>query len=285
MSVDYRPWTVDRMKNIPNLFTLLNLIFGCIAIVYILQVGQSIVVLNDQTGAFDPFFPEKLAWGSMFIFLAAVVDFLDGFVARLFKASSKMGEQLDSLSDMVSFGVAPGMILYQLLRLSFAQQENGLDVSFMALLPAFIFTTAAAWRLAKFNTSTEQTNSFVGLPTPSAGLLIASFPLIIWYEYFGLQQLLINKWFLYAAIVLVSYLMVSRLPLMALKFKDFTFRNNTGRFILIALSAVVIIVLALTKTLWLAWPVILVLYILLSLFYKETESSKTIGKTTLDVTV
>jgi CDP-diacylglycerol---serine O-phosphatidyltransferase len=285
MPVDYRPWTVDRMKNIPNLFTLLNLIFGCIAIVYILQVGQSIVVLNDQTGAFDPFFPEKLAWGSMFIFLAAVVDFLDGFVARLFKASSKMGEQLDSLSDMVSFGVAPGMILYQLLRLSFAQQENGLDVSFMALLPAFVFTAAAAWRLAKFNISTEQTNNFLGLPTPSAGLLIASFPLIIWYEYFGLQQLLINKWFLYGVIVLVSYLMVSRLPLMALKFKDFTFRNNTGRFILIALSAAVIIVLALMKTLWLAWPVILVLYILLSLFYKEKESSKTIGKTTLDVTV
>lgn len=285
MSADRCPWTVDRMKNIPNLFTLLNLIFGCIAIVYILQVGQSIVVLNDQTGAFDPFFPEKLAWGSMFIFLAAVVDFLDGFVARLFKASSKMGEQLDSLSDLVSFGVAPGMILYQLLRLSFAQQENGLDVSFMALLPAFVFTAAAAWRLAKFNINTEQTNSFVGLPTPSAGLLIASFPLIIWYEYFGLQQLLINKWFLYGVIVLVSYLMVSRLPLMALKFKDFTFGNNRGRFILIALSAAVIIVLALMKTLWLAWPIILVLYILLSLFYRETISSKSVGKKTLDVTV
>jgi len=285
MSVDRCPWTVDRMKNIPNLFTLLNLIFGCIAIVYILQVGQSIVVLNDQTGAFDPFFPEKLAWGSMFIFLAAIVDFLDGFVARIFKATSKMGEQLDSLSDMVSFGVAPGMILYQLLRLSFAQQENGLDVSFIALLPAFVFTAAAAWRLAKFNISTEQTNSFVGLPTPSAGLLIASFPLIIWYEYFGLQQLLINKWFLYGVIVFVSYLMVSTLPLMALKFKDFTFGNNRGRFILIALSAVVIIFLALMKTLWLAWPIILVLYILLSLFYRETISNKSVGKTTLDVTV
>jgi len=285
MSVDRCPWTVDRMKNIPNLFTLLNLIFGCIAIVYILQVGQSIVVLNDQTGAFDPFFPEKLAWGSMFIVLAAIVDFLDGFVARIFKATSKMGEQLDSLSDMVSFGVAPGMILYQLLRLSFAQQENGLDVSFIALLPAFVFTAAAAWRLAKFNISTEQTNSFVGLPTPSAGLLIASFPLIIWYEYFGLQQLLINKWFLYGVIVFVSYLMVSTLPLMALKFKDFTFGNNRGRFILIALSAVVIIFLALMKTLWLAWPIILVLYILLSLFYRETISNKSVGKTTLDVTV
>ena len=272
-------------KNIPNFFTLLNLVFGCIAIVYILQVGQSIVVINDQTGAFDPFFPEKLAWGSLFIFLAAVVDFLDGFVARLFKASSKMGEQLDSLSDLVSFGVAPGMILYQLLRLSFAQEENGLDVSFMALLPAFLYTAAAAWRLAKFNIDTNQSNRFTGLPTPSAGLLIASFPLIVWYEYFGMQQLLINKWFLYGVIILVSYLMVSRLPLMALKFNNFTFQNNRARCILIALSAIVIIALAMMKTIWLAWPIILVLYILLSLFYSEPTGAKTSDRKTLDVTV
>jgi len=253
-------------RNIPNFFTLLNLIFGCIAIVLILQVGQSIVILNNESGTYDPFFPEKLAWGGIFIFLAAVVDFLDGFVARLFKATSKMGEQLDSLSDLVSFGVAPGMILYQLLRLGYAREENGLNVSMIALLPAFIFTAAAAWRLAKFNISADQTDSFKGVPTPSAGLLIASFPLIIWNEYFGIQQVFINKWFLYGVIVLISYLMVSNLPLMALKFKDFSFRNNRGRFILIALSVIIVIVLAATNKLWLSWPIILILYILLSLF-------------------
>jgi CDP-diacylglycerol--serine O-phosphatidyltransferase len=276
---------MSLFKNLPNFFTLLNLIFGCIAIVYILQVGQSIVILNNDTGTYDPFFPEKLAWGGVFIFLAAVVDFLDGFVARVFKATSKMGEQLDSLSDLVSFGVAPGMILYQLLRLSFAKEENGLDVSFVVLLPAFIFTAAAAWRLAKFNIATDQSNSFKGVPTPAAGLLIASFPLIIWYEYFGMQALFINKWFLYGAIVLISYLMVSNLPLMALKFKDFTFRNNSGRFILIALSAVIIIVLALMKKIWLAWPIIFILYVLLSLFYKEPVTVKASNQQTLDVTV
>jgi CDP-diacylglycerol--serine O-phosphatidyltransferase len=273
------------MKNIPNLFTLLNLIFGCIAIIYILQVGQSIVILNDQTGTYDPFFPEKLAWGALFIFLAALVDFLDGFVARLFKATSKMGEQLDSLSDLVSFGVAPGMILYQLLRLSFAKEENGLDVSFIALLPAFIFTAAAAWRLAKFNISTDQSNSFKGVPTPAAGLLIASFPLIIWYEYFGIQALFINKWFLYGVILLVGYLMVSHLPLMALKFKDFSFSKNAGRFVLVTVSAVIIIVLAVMKKIWLAWPIIFILYVLLSLFYKEPATVKTSGQQTPDVTV
>ena len=285
MSVDGCPWTVQRMKNIPNFFTLLNLIFGCIAIVYILQVGQSIVILNDQTGAYDPYFPEKMAWGSVFIFLAAIVDFLDGFVARVFKASSKMGEQLDSLSDLVSFGVAPGMILYQLLRLSFAREENGLNVGFMALLPAFIFTAAAAWRLAKFNISTVQSNSFKGVPTPAAGLLIASFPLIIWYEYFGMQQLFINKWFLYGVIVIISYLMVSPLRLMALKFTDFSVRNNTGRFALIALSAIVIIVLGLMRTIWLAWPIIFILYIMLSLFYRDPAVDTIPDKKILDVTV
>jgi len=276
---------MSLFRNIPNFFTLLNLLFGCIAIVYILQVGQSIVILNDQTGAYDPFFPEKLAWGSIFIFLAAIVDFLDGFVARLFKASSKMGEQLDSLSDLVSFGVAPGMILYQLLRLSFAREENGLNVSFVALLPAFLFTAAAAWRLAKFNISTVQSNSFEGVPTPAAGLLIASFPLIIWYEYFGMQQLFVNKWFLYGVIVIISYLMVSPLHLLALKFNDFSLRNNTAKFVLIALSAIVIIALALMKTIWLAWPIILVLYIMLSLIYKEPVVANTPDKKILDVTV
>src|SRR5215216_4708047 len=139
------------MKQIPNIFTLLNLICGCIAIVLILQVGQSIVVLNEANQTIDPLFPEKLAWGGLFIFFAAIIDFLDGFLARMMKASSEMGKQLDSLSDVVSFGVAPGLILYQLLRISYAREENGLDVSIVALLPAFIFTSAAAWRLAKFN--------------------------------------------------------------------------------------------------------------------------------------
>src|SRR5215211_1647654 len=125
------------MKQIPNIFTLINLIFGCIAIVLILQTGETIVVM-DQMGASQVTLPEKLWWGSLFIFGAAIIDFLDGFLARLLKAHSQMGKELDSLSDMVSFGVAPGLILYQLLRLSYAQSENGLDVSMIALLPAFI---------------------------------------------------------------------------------------------------------------------------------------------------
>src|SRR5688572_31237038 len=99
------------MKQIPNLFTLLNLVFGCIAIVCILQTGQNIIYI-DREGFTSWELPEKVAVGSFFIFAAALVDFLDGFIARLFKAGSAMGKQLDSLADVVSFGVAPGLILY-----------------------------------------------------------------------------------------------------------------------------------------------------------------------------
>lgn len=254
--------TSGLMRALPNLFTLLNLIFGCIAIVCILQTGETIVQL-DAAGLTQVFLPEKVWWGALFIFAAAVVDFLDGFLARMLKASSEMGKQLDSLSDVVSFGVAPGMILYQLLRLGYAQNENGLDVSLWALLPAFLFTGAVAWRLAKFNLSTNQKASFQGVPSPAAGLFIASFPLIIFYRYFGIQTLFINPLFLYAVIVFLSYLMLSPRTFMAIKFTDFSYKNNLLKYILLSLALVSVVALK-----WLAVPLIFVLYIILSIFSK-----------------
>src|ERR1700761_9624182 len=140
------------MKWIPNLFTLLNLFFGCIAVILILQNG--IVIVNNADGSQYVGTPEKIWLASLFIGLAALVDFLDGLVARIFKATSPMGKQLDSLADLVSFGVAPGMILYHLLRMSCAGQENGLDPSMWWLFPALLFPCAAAYRLARFNIDT-----------------------------------------------------------------------------------------------------------------------------------
>src|SRR6187455_749793 len=163
------------MKQIPNLFTILNLFFGSIAIILILQTNEAFVSLSED-GISTVHLPEKITWGCLFIFLAAIVDFLDGFVARLFKASSEMGKQLDSLADVVSFGVAPGMILYQLLRISFAKEVDGLDVTTAALLPAFLVPCAGAWRLARFNIDTAQQFSFKGIPIPAAGITIASLP-------------------------------------------------------------------------------------------------------------
>lgn len=251
------------MKQIPNLFTLLNLVFGCIAIVFILQTGEKIVLIG-QDGYSVVSLPEKIAIASFFILAAAVVDFLDGFVARLFKSVSAMGKQLDSLADVVSFGVAPGLIMYQLLRITYAQQENGLDVSIGWLLPAFLIPCAAAWRLARFNIDATQQYSFKGLPAPATGLFIASLPLIIWYKSFGVQELLINKWILYIIILIVSFLMVSTLRMMGMKFKDFSVKNNLPKYLLVLIAIVAAVIFN-----WLAVPVVLLAYVLLSLLFKN----------------
>jgi CDP-diacylglycerol--serine O-phosphatidyltransferase len=253
------------MKQIPNLFTLLNLVCGFVAIIFILQTGQSILYI-DAEGYSQVDLPEKITWGALMIFAAAIIDFLDGFVARLFKATSEMGKQLDSLADVVSFGVAPGLILYQLLRISYAREVGGLDVSIAWLLPAVLVPCAAAWRLAKFNLDAEQQFSFKGLPTPAAGLVIASLPLIIWFPQFEIQTLLINQWVIYIIILLLSVLMVSNLPLMSLKFKDGSFKNNVSKYIL----AVICIASALMLK-WLAVPVTLVAYVILSLLFKNKK--------------
>lgn len=205
--------------------------------------------------------PEKIYWASVFIAIAAIIDFLDGLVARIMNVSSEMGKQLDSLADVVSFGVAPAMIVYQFLRLSFAQQEDGLDVSALWLLPAFIIPCAGAFRLGRFNLDEEQSYGFKGVPIPAAGLLIASFPLIYWYSNkpFAIS-LLLNQWFWYALIAVVAYLMVSTLPMMALKFKQLSIKNDYPKFILIGVAIVAGIFLQ-----WLAVPVVFVAYVIISL--------------------
>ncbi|HVT86231.1 MAG TPA: CDP-alcohol phosphatidyltransferase family protein [Chitinophagaceae bacterium] len=251
------------MKQIPNLFTLLNLIFGCIAIVFTLQNG--IITFTSEEGSQLLDIPEKIWMASLFIGLAAAVDFFDGFIARLFKATSDMGKQLDSLADVVSFGVAPGMIIYQFLRLSYAQQPDGLNSSAIWLFMAFIIPAAAAYRLAKFNLDSTQQYSFKGMPTPAVGLLIASLPLIYWnVNEAWVIQLLLNKWFLYGVIVLVSYLMVSSLPMISLKFKNFSVADNLPKYFLIAFAIVAILLLK-----WLAVPVIFIAYVLVSLLFKN----------------
>ena len=263
-SVVGRP-SSNHMKQIPNLFTLLNLIFGCCAIVCTLQNGIVLRSMGDE-GQFIGL-SEKLWMASLFIGLAAVTDFLDGFVARLFKATSEMGKQLDSLSDVVSFGVAPAMIIYQFLRMSFASGEEGLDSSFPVLLPAFVIAAAAAYRLARFNLDPSQSYGFKGVPVPAAGLLIASIPLIYWDNYDVSASLLLNKWFLYGLILVISWLMISKLPLMALKFTDYSVKNNLPKYLLLAFSVIAAFLLH-----WLAVPVIFIAYIILSLAFKNTTT-------------
>jgi CDP-diacylglycerol---serine O-phosphatidyltransferase len=251
------------LKQIPNIVTLLNLFFGCMAIIAAVQPGLTIITGSD--GEQLVALPEKIWLAAIFIGIAAVIDFLDGFVARLLNASSEMGKQLDSLADVVSFGVAPAMIAYQFLRLSYAQQEDGLDISMGYLLPAFILPCAAAYRLGRFNLDTTQQFGFKGLPVPAAGLMIASFPLIYWFSgSTTLVALFLNKWLWYGTIILLSGLMVSTLPLMAFKFKDYSVENNWPKYLVVLIAVITGIFLQ-----WLAIPLVIISYVVLSLALKQ----------------
>ncbi len=251
---------------IPNIFTLLNLFFGCMAIVFALQTNSVIIYVNEQyASSFN--IPEKLSWAAVCIIIAAVIDFLDGFVARLLKATSELGKQLDSLSDVVSFGVAPAVLIFQLLKYSYAREPQGLDVFVIWLAPAFIIACAAAYRLGKFNLDNDQQFSFKGVPVPAVGLLIASFPLILHFNEIGeVNSLILNKWFLYVLIVVVSYLMVCNLRMMSLKFPNLTFKSNLPKIILLGIA-----ILAALFLQWVAVPVVFIAYILLSLFTQKIK--------------
>lgn len=254
------------IKQIANIFTLINLFFGVTAIVYILQPGLTLTVAAD--GENLVVLPEKMMWAGWLIIGAALVDFFDGFVARLLNVSSEMGRQLDSLADAVSFGVAPGLIAFQFLRFCFSQDPGGLDVSILWLLPAFLLPCAGAYRLARFNIDKSQQYGFKGVPIPAAGLLFASFPMLYWYnQEEWLLNLMLNKWVWYGLIGIVSYLMVSRLPMLAMKFNGFTFKKALPFLLLGGIALVSAIVFG-----WLAVSVSFFAYVILSLSFKQVES-------------
>lgn len=250
------------MKQIPNLFTLLNLVFGCIAIILILQPGENITAIDAGNLIIN--LPEKITYASFFIFAAGIVDFLDGFLARLMKATSGMGKQLDSLSDVVTFGVAPSMIMYQLLRMSYLKEESALNTSMIWLLPALLIACCAACRLAKFNIDERQTISFRGVPTPITAMVVAALPLVIWYNQWNLAGIIINRWVLYSIILIISFLMVSDIPIMGLKFKDFSIKNNQPKIILAVLAIALVLIFQ-----WAAIPLIYLAYVALSLLLRK----------------
>lgn len=213
---------MNIIRHIPNTITCMNLLCGCIAISLSMQ-GH----------------PETAAY---FIFVAALFDFLDGMSARLLQAYSELGKQLDSLADVVSFGVAPGTIVYSML-VSNLGDNNLAYVAF--LIPVF-----SALRLAKFNIDTNQKEDFIGLPTPAMGIFVASLPLA--YEQ-------VRSPYLFALIILLSGMMVSPLPLFSLKFKSLQWSANLYRYILLILAAVLFSLFNFA-----AIPAIVFLYVLLS---------------------
>ena len=259
------------MKHLPNLLTLGNLFCGCIAIAYIMTA------LPYYTFKVNQFGPPTYEWvygvqqmylGSIFIGIAAVCDLLDGFAARALNVFSPIGKDLDSLADIVSFGVAPSMIVFQLLWDANMGEKNVFDVSMLSMAPAFLIACFAALRLAKYNIDPgNQKSSFTGMPSPAAGMFIATLPILIWYNPFHLGELIKNKWVIYGVIALVCWLMVSEIRFFKLLPQKWNLAELWPRIVLVVVFGGGFFVLG--------WPIltfIFLVYILLSLVYKSPET-------------
>jgi len=230
-------------KHIPNLLTLGNLLCGIIA---------TIAAVNSD-----------YVTAASLVVLGIVFDFFDGFVARLLKVSGELGKQLDSLADMVTSGVVPGIIVFKML------SEKYVDVnlltgefSFTSYLPylGLILTLAACYRLANFNIDTRQSDSFIGLPTPAMTLFVIALPLIPLYSdnqfFIDLVQ---NNYFLIGVTLLLSYLMNAEIPLFSLKFKSFGVKENLLKYGFLVASLIMILILEVISI-----PSVIILYVLLS---------------------
>ncbi|RAI89277.1 CDP-diacylglycerol--serine O-phosphatidyltransferase [Algoriphagus yeomjeoni] len=217
-------------SHIPNAITLLNLLTGVIGVIWVING-------NVVSGAY-------------FIILAAVIDFFDGFAARLLHVQGELGKQLDSLADMVSFGVLPGMILFQMTKVS-------TTIEWLPYL-TLIVPLCSAVRLAKFNLDTRQTDKFIGLPTPANALFISTLP------YFAIQWPEVGTWltspfFLVGIAWLFSILLLVELPLIALKFKSFSLIQNKYRYALLAIGLALILLVGLAGI-----PILILAYLGLS---------------------
>lgn len=225
------------MKHLPNLLTLANLFLGSMAVVCILQSPGFVASYNGQDYVVSA--PPLLSLASWLIAGAAVMDFLDGLAARLLKAGSAMGRELDSLADVVSFGLAPSLLLYQLLRSAYMMQPDALDVSSWKLYLALILPCFAAWRLARYNLGQGSDDHFEGLPAPAAGLFLASLPLAMLHGSAWLSAWLSHPWVLYLLEAVLAYLMVSRIPFFNLKPHGFSLKGDNLLRLLVLLFALV----------------------------------------------
>lgn len=230
---------MEIKKHIPNSITCMNLFSGCVSIVL----------------AFHGFF----LWALLFILLAGVFDFCDGMAARLLHTSSVIGKELDSLADVVSFGLAPSMIIFKHI-------DNISDSEWVMFL-AFFIAVFSALRLAKFNVDTRQTSSFIGLPTPPNAIFFASLlsitdPMMPVPSYLGREMfmpILNNLWVILFLVAIFSYLLVAEIPMFSLKFKNLSWSDNKVRFVFLILSALLLIVFQLA-----AFPFIILLYLVMS---------------------
>lgn len=249
-------------KQIPNFITALNILCGSIAVLF--AVSGNLIL------------------AAVFVFLGIFFDFFDGFAARSLNAQSEVGLQLDSLADVITSGLVPGIVMFQLMNLAFVGNMQtltdvfsgqGWNVGLKNYLPllGLLIVVASGYRLAKFNVDTRQTSGFIGLPTPANALLILSLPLILEYQYSEMaEDIISNKWVLIGLTVVSCILLNAEIPLFALKFKTWDFKSNAVRYVFLALCVVLLIWLK-----FLAIPLIILLYIVLSLFWKVPNVEKT----------
>ncbi|EDP69683.1 preprotein translocase ATPase subunit [Flavobacteriales bacterium ALC-1] len=245
-------------RHIPNFVTLLNLFSGCIALIFAVY-GNFVLA-------------------ALFVFLGIFFDFFDGLLARKLNVQSPLGIQLDSLADLVTSGVVPGIIMFKLISLTVDAPDystysdswnsifhwQGFKLSVLPLI-GLLIPLASAYRLAKFNLDEDQQTYFKGLPVPANTLVILSLPLILEYQNNDLMNsIIINKWFLIGLTLLSCYLLNSNIKLFALKFKDWSFKTNAIRYIFLILSVIMLIVLHFA-----AIPLIVALYIMLSLLDRK----------------
>jgi CDP-diacylglycerol---serine O-phosphatidyltransferase len=262
------------IKNLPNILTLFNLFLGCMAIVYIFN-DHMVVHMIDYGDHHEVFNIElgNLDFASYCIFLAAIIDFFDGFVARLLKAQSPIGKQLDSLADMVTFGLVPGIIMYQLLSISYQANSNAFDYPIVYFAIGFAITLFAALRLAKFNIDERQTTIFRGLPVPSVAIIIASLPILIIRNESGIADMLANSWCLISIIIVLCYLMVSDIPMMSLKIKSLNPADNKWLYAMLAAELLLCIAcLVIFKVQFLIIPLSIIVYILTSITKNISEN-------------
>ncbi|MCX6184472.1 MAG: CDP-alcohol phosphatidyltransferase family protein [Flavobacterium sp.] len=230
-------------KQLPNILTLLNLFSGCVALLYVFQ--------DNYMAAFG------------FVCLGIFFDFFDGFFARLFQVSSPLGLQLDSLADMVTSGVVPGVVMYHMLL-----ESAGNSTTFFALVMpyfGFLITLASCYRLANFNLDTRQTNSFIGLPTPANALFILSLPLVaIHSESIVVFELLINHAVLLLITFVSVYMLNAEIPLFALKMKGSNWKAYKLQLGFVLYSVLLLVFLQIT-----AVPLIIISYVLTSVIYNR----------------
>ncbi|MDP4272963.1 MAG: CDP-diacylglycerol--serine O-phosphatidyltransferase [Bacteroidota bacterium] len=238
---------VTVKKSLPNFVTILSLLSGSIATVLAFQ--------------------DNLIAAACFIFAAAVFDFMDGMVARALKAYSPMGKELDSLSDVISFGMAPAAILFRILLMSLVKRDSSFNyetadaLHLVILFSPFLITAFSALRLAKFNIDERQTSSFIGLPTPASAIFIASLALILIGKTDSfLHSVILNLGVLLGIIVVLCALLVAEIPMFSLKIKSLRFADNRLRYFFLLIAVLALIFFNLY-----AIPFVIIFYVILSI--------------------